>query len=204
VGCAPLRWKENIPSNRPSPTRALLGWQYHERSRILSKPNFSVTSVGLIAASPKTTSHQHHLEHRHGHSQKKAKSTAGQVLLVGKDEEETLLHLPISQNPVQLLLGLIDAVSVLRIDDKDETLGARIVVPPERSDLVLPSDVLLRTDADSGKGIQLGPKKDTHPNVKLHVLVRDRFHVEADSGDGGDRLVQLKLVQNSCNTQARV
>lgn len=37
---------------------------------------------------------------------------------------------------------LVDAVAVLRVDDEDEALGARVVVSPQRSDLVLPADIL--------------------------------------------------------------
>lgn len=38
-----------IPSNKPSPARALLGWQYQDRSRIRWRPSRSVTSVGDMA-----------------------------------------------------------------------------------------------------------------------------------------------------------
>lgn len=44
------------------------------------------------------------------------------------------------------------------------------VMPPQRSDLVLPSHI---------------------PDIELDVLVRDRFDVEAHSGNGGYGLVQL-------------
>ena len=43
-------------------------------------------------------------------------------------------------------------------------------MPPQRSNLVLPSHV---------------------PDVKLNVLVGDRFDIEADGGNGGDVLVEL-------------
>lgn len=41
----------DAPSKRPSPSKAFEGWQYHDRSFILSKPSFSVTSVGVMAVS---------------------------------------------------------------------------------------------------------------------------------------------------------
>lgn len=48
-------------------------------------------------------------------------------------------------------------------------------MPPQRSDLVLPSHI---------------------PDIEFDVLVRDRLDVEAHSGNGGDRLVQLQLVED--------
>ena len=53
----------------------------------------------------------------------------------------------------------------------------REVVSPERTDLVLATDV---------------------PYVELCVLVCDGLDVEADGGDGGDVLVKLELVEDSC------
>lgn len=68
--------------------------------------------------------------------------TIGQVLLVGKDEQEAVLHLAVVEDLVELGARLVDAVAVLRVDDKDEALCARVVVPPQGPDLVLPADVL--------------------------------------------------------------
>lgn len=51
------------------------------------------------------------------------------------------------------------------------------VVPPQRPDLVLPSDI---------------------PHVELCVFVCDRLDVEADGGDGGDVLVELEFVEDGC------
>jgi hypothetical protein len=50
-------------------------------------------------------------------------------------------------------------------------------VSPQGTDLVLAADV---------------------PDVELCVLVRDCLDVEADSGNGGDVLVELELVEDSC------
>lgn len=51
----------------------------------------------------------------------------------------------------------------------------REVVSPQRSNLVLASDI---------------------PNVELCVLVRDGLDVEADGRDRGDVLVELELVED--------
>lgn len=74
-----------------------------------------------------------HLCRRHG---------VWQVLLVGKDEQEALFHLAVVQDLVQLVARLVDPRAVLRVDDKDEALGPRVIVPPQRPDLVLTADVL--------------------------------------------------------------
>lgn len=85
--------------------------------------------------------------------------TTWQILLVGKDKQQTLLHLAVGQYPVELLLGLVDAFPVLAVDDEDEPLGAGVVMPPEGADLVLATDV---------------------PYIELDILVCDRLNVEAD------------------------
>lgn len=85
--------------------------------------------------------------------------TSGQILLVRKNEQQTLLHLPIAQYAMQLLLGLIQSLTVLAIDDEHEALRPCVVVSPEGPDLVLSSDI---------------------PDVELDVLVRDGFDVESD------------------------
>lgn len=46
---------------------------------------------------------------------------------------------------MQLLLGFVDALLVLAVDDEDEALRAGVVVPPQWPDLVLPSDVPARS-----------------------------------------------------------
>lgn len=48
-------------------------------------------------------------------------------------------------------------------------------MPPERTDLVLATDI---------------------PDVELDVLVGDGLDVEAHGGDGGDVLAELELVEN--------
>jgi hypothetical protein len=85
--------------------------------------------------------------------------TTRQILLIRKYQQQTILHLTVAQYTMELLLGLVYSVPVLAVDDEDEALGAGVVVPPERPDLVLPTDV---------------------PDVELDVLVGHGLHVEAD------------------------
>lgn len=54
-------------------------------------------------------------------------------------------------------------------------LRSSIVVPPQRTDLVLSSDV---------------------PDIELYVLVRHGLDVEADCGDCGHGLVELEFVED--------
>lgn len=125
------------PSNRPSPvvaqlhasakssTRVLfvcthLGWTYHERSRILCKPSFSVTSAGDMAGDCQRQSFLlHELFPRAGAA---LLLTTLNVLLVGKHHQQAVLHLPVRKNALQLESRLIDTVTVRRVNDEDETL----------------------------------------------------------------------------------
>ena len=70
-----------------------------------------------------------------------ASRASGQVLLVREDEQQAILHLAVLQDPMQLLLRLVDPLLVLAVDDEDEALRAGVVVPPQWPDLVLSSDV---------------------------------------------------------------
>jgi len=88
----------------------------------------------------------------------------GEVALVGKDEEDCVLHLAVADDAHELSAGLFDTLAVAAVDDKDEGLSASKVVAPERTDLVLASDI---------------------PHVELDLLVGHCLHVETDSGDSG-------------------
>lgn len=60
---------------------------------------------------------------------------------------------------MQLLLGFVNTFPVLAVDHKNEALCSGIIVPPQRSDLILTSDI---------------------PDVELDILIGHRFHVEAN------------------------
>lgn len=60
---------------------------------------------------------------------------------------------------MQLVFRFVNSFSVLAVDDEDETLGACVVMTPQRSDFVLSADV---------------------PYVELDILVCDGLDVEAD------------------------
>ena len=64
-----------------------------------------------------------------------------QILLVGEDKEESVPQLVLVQHPLELLAGLNNTVAIVAVDDEDDTLGVLEVMPPERTDLVLTSDI---------------------------------------------------------------
>lgn len=54
---------------------------------------------------------------------------------------------------------LVDPLSVLTINDEDETLGPSIIVSPKRPDLILATDI---------------------PHIEFHILVGYGFNIEAN------------------------
>ena len=85
--------------------------------------------------------------------------TSREILLVGEYQQQAIFHLAIRQYPMQLVLRLVNSVSVLAVDNKDETLGSRVIVTPEWSNLVLAPNI---------------------PNVEFDVLIGDSFDIESN------------------------
>ena len=63
-------------------------------------------------------------------------------MFVGKDQNDGISHLTVVDDAVELLSRLVDAVSIGAVHHKDEALRTRVVVPPQRSYLVLPPNIL--------------------------------------------------------------
>ena len=84
--------------------------------------------------------------------------THGQILFVGKDQQQRISELILVQHSLQLLTCLADTLSIVGIDHKDDTLGVLEVVAPQRTDLVLSTDI---------------------PHGERDVLVLDRLDVES-------------------------
>lgn len=93
-----------------------------------------------------------------------AECTYGQVLLVGEDEEQSIPELILVQHTLEFLPGLNDTVTVVAVNHEDDTLGVLEIVSPQRTDLVLTTDI---------------------PHGKLNVLVLDRLNVETCSQSQG-------------------
>lgn len=62
-------------------------------------------------------------------------------LLVSEHEQDGLAQFVLVEHTVKLIPCGVDAVSVVRVHHEDQTLRVLVVVPPQRSDLVLSSDV---------------------------------------------------------------
>ncbi len=105
-----------------------------------------------------------------------------QVLLVGEDQDDCVAHLAVVNNAMQLLSSLVDPVAIRTVHYEDQALGAGVIVPPKRTDLILTAHV---------------------PDVKLDVLVRNGLYVESHRRDGGDRLSQFEFVKD-CRLSRRV
>lgn len=86
-----------------------------------------------------------------------AEKTYGKILLVGKDQEDGVAKLILVEHALELFAGLDDTVTIVAIDDEDDTLGVLEVVSPEGTDLVLTTDI---------------------PDGELNVLVLDGLDVE--------------------------
>lgn len=85
------------------------------------------------------------------------RQTYRQILLVGENKEESIAEFIFVQHALQLFPGLDDTVTIVAVDHEDNTLGVLEVVSPERTDLVLTTDI---------------------PHGKLNVLVLDGLDVE--------------------------
>jgi hypothetical protein len=84
--------------------------------------------------------------------------TYGKILLVGEDKEDGVAELVLVEHALELLTGLNNTVAIVGVDDEDDTLGVLEVVPPQRTDLVLTTDI---------------------PHGELNVLVLYGLDVEA-------------------------
>lgn len=69
------------------------------------------------------------------------RSTDETHLLVSEHEQDGLAQFVLVEHTVKLVPCSVDAVSVVRVHHEDQPLSVLVVVPPQRSDLVLPSDV---------------------------------------------------------------
>ena len=63
-------------------------------------------------------------------------------LLVGEDGHDDWAHVAVVDDAVQLALRFVDTVAVRRVHHEDECLRANEVVPPERTDALLPAHIL--------------------------------------------------------------
>jgi hypothetical protein len=84
--------------------------------------------------------------------------TYGQILFVGEDEEQSISQLVLVQHALQLLTSFYDTVAIVAVDNENDALGVLEVMSPQRSDLVLTTDI---------------------PDGELDVLILNGLNVEA-------------------------
>lgn len=76
----------------------------------------------------------------------KAESALRNHLLIEKDQNRSaVVHVRVSENFEHLVASFLNAPLIGRVDDEDERIGVRIVVTPERSEFVLPSNVPVKS-----------------------------------------------------------
>jgi len=98
-----------------------------------------------------------------------------QILLVGEHEQSSVSELVLRKHLLELGASLLDTLPIVRVDHEDQTLGVLEVVAPQRSDLILTTDI---------------------PHSEVDVLVLNSLDVETDGRDRRNDLTELELVQN--------
>lgn len=104
-----------------------------------------------------------------------------QVLFVGEHKEQSIPQLIFTQHPLQLLTCLSDSLPIVGVDHENDTLGVLEIMPPQRSNLILSSDI---------------------PDCERNVLVLDRLHIKTNGRDSGDNFTEFKLVKDGCFTSS--
>lgn len=81
-----------------------------------------------------------------------------QILFIGKDQQHSISQLILVQHTLQLLTSFRHTVTIVAINNEDDALRILEVMPPERSDLILSTNI---------------------PHGKLDVFVFHSLYVEA-------------------------
>ena len=105
----------------------------------------------------------------------RSRHSIGKILFVGEDEENSVAEFIFREHLVELIAGLTDTFTIVRVNDEDDTVGVLEVVSPEGAELILTTDV---------------------PHGELDLFVLDGFDVEADGGDSGDDFTELQLEED--------
>jgi hypothetical protein len=79
-------------------------------------------------------------------------------LLVGENKEEGISKLILIEHALQLFPSLNNSVTIVAVDNEDDTLGILEVMSPQRTDLVLSTNV---------------------PDRELNVLIFDSLDIKA-------------------------
>ena len=68
--------------------------------------------------------------------------TIRQVLFVSKDKDDSIPHLAVINDPMKLLPGLINTISISTVHHKYQALGACVIMSPQGTDFVLATYIL--------------------------------------------------------------
>jgi hypothetical protein len=79
-------------------------------------------------------------------------------LLVGENEEKSIPKLILVEHALQLFPSLDNSVTIVAVNDEDDTLGILEVMSPQRPDLILSTNI---------------------PDSELNVLIFDGLDVKA-------------------------
>ena len=99
-----------------------------------------------------------------------------QILFVGKNKQHRFSQLVLIQHAVHLISGGISTVSVVGINHEDEALSVLVVVSPQRSNLVLSSNI---------------------PHSETNILVLNSLDIETNGRNSRNDLTKLQFVQDS-------
>jgi hypothetical protein len=67
--------------------------------------------------------------------------THWKILLVGEDQKQSIPQLILVEHSLEFLASFTDTLSIVGINNEDDTLGVLEIVAPEWTDLVLSSDI---------------------------------------------------------------
>jgi hypothetical protein len=84
-------------------------------------------------------------------------NTDWQILLVSKDQKNGISEFILVQHSLKFLPGLNNTITIIAVNDEDDSLGVLEVMSPQRSDLVLSTNI---------------------PYSELNVFVLNRLDVE--------------------------
>lgn len=84
--------------------------------------------------------------------------TYGKILLVGEDKKDSIAKLVLVEHALELLSCLNNTIAIVGVNDEDNTLSVLEVVSPQRTNLVLTTDI---------------------PHGELNVLVLYSLDIEA-------------------------
>ena len=99
-----------------------------------------------------------------------------EILFVGEDQEDYLAEFLLREHLVELFTGIINSISIIRVNHEDKSLSILVEGSPEDSNLVRTTEI---------------------PYSERDTFVLNSLHIETNSGDSCDDFTELELVENS-------